>query len=143
MLFNKCDTIFHAFLLLVGEADLGGEDSVVSKQGEFTPDDEKDENDIPTLYIRQIPLVYRKIIILFLLIVCFGLLASMTFWDMLWLRLTNECTTKDPGIYCYPIAIDPFNTGTMNINDEKPIVNCSIWERASVHFDCYQFVYDF
>ena len=124
----------------------GGEDGIVSKQGEYTPDDEKDENDIPTLYIRLIPLVYREIIVLFLLIVCFGLLALVTLWDMFWLKLTTVCT-EDTDIHCFPIAIDPNSTDGLNITDEMPIVDCSIWQggdvSALVRFNCYQFVYDF
>ena len=124
----------------------GGEDGVVSKHGEYTPDDHRDANDIPTLYIRQIPLVYREILVLFLLIICFGLLALVTFWDMFWLRLTTVCT-EDPEIYCFPIAVDPNDTDALNITDEMPIVDCSIGQRgavlALVNFNCYQFVYDF
>ena len=124
----------------------GGEDGIVCKNSDYVPDIEKDPNHIPTLYIRLIPLVYQEIIVLFLLIVCFGLLSLVTFWDMFWFKFTTACT-EDPEIYCFPIAIDPNNTEVLNITEEMPIGDCSIWRSGDVSplvaFNCYQFVYDF
>jgi hypothetical protein len=128
----------------------GGPLGVVERRDDDYKPDKKDDNDIPTLYIRDKKLTYGAIMVLSMLITTFGILTLSSAVNLSLIRITHVCS-EDPNIHCYPqliseanaTAIRQFNI-TININE--PILDCTFWDSegvsSQVTFDCFQFIYN-
>ena len=112
--------------------------------------DKRDNNDIPTLYIRDKKLTYGAIMVLSMLTVTFGILTLSSAVNLSLIRITHVCS-KDPNIYCYPQLIREANETIVRqfniiININEPILDCAFWDSEGVSnqvtFACFQFIYN-
>ena len=128
----------------------GGPLGIVERHDDDYKPDKTDDNDIPTLYIRDKKLTYGAIMVLSMLIVTFGILTLSSAVNLSLIRITHACK-EDPHIDCYPqliseaneIIVSQFN---ISINIDEPILDCAFWNSdgvsSQVTFDCFQFVYN-
>ena len=105
----------------------------------------KDKNDIPKFTLRKTKLSYGAVMVLFVLIATFGILAVGSALDLTLLSVTHICS-EDPTIDCYPQLISGANATGLNISIEEPITDCTFWNSDGVServtFQCYQFVFN-
>ena len=79
----------------------GGPLGIIERRDNDYKPDETDDNDIPTLYIRDKKLTYGAIMVLSMLIVTFGILTLSSAVNLSLIRIIHVCS-EDPNIYCYP-----------------------------------------
>jgi hypothetical protein len=128
----------------------GGPLGVVERRDDDYKPDKRDENNIPTLYIRNKKLTYGAIMVLSMLIVTFGILTLSSAVNLSLIRITHVCS-EDPSIYCYPQLISEANATAIRqfniiINVNEPILDCAFWDSEGVSslvtFACFRFVYN-
>ena len=128
----------------------GGPLGVVERRDDDYKPDKRDNNDIPTLYIRDKKLTYGAIMVLSMLIVTFGILTLSSAVNLSLIRITHVCS-EDPNIYCYPQLISEANETIVHqfniiIDINEPILDCAFWDSkgvsSQVTFDCFRFVYN-
>ena len=128
----------------------GGPLGVVERRDDEYKPDQRDSNDIPTLYIREKKLTYGAIMVLWMLIVTFGILTLSSAVNLSLVRITHVCS-EDPNIYCYPQLIREANETIVRqfniiIDISEPILDCAFWNSegvsSQVTFDCFRFGYN-
>jgi hypothetical protein len=129
----------------------GGPLGIVQRHGDTYKRDTQDDNDVPTLYIRNEKLSYGVVMVLSMIIATFGILTLTSAVNLSLLKITRVCS-EDSYIDCYPQLIYGANetiVGLFNItiNTDEPILDCTFWDSegvsSQVTFVCFQFVYDF
>ena len=125
----------------------GGPLGIVERRDDGYQPDSKDDNNIPTLYIRNTKISYGGIMVLSLIIVTFGILTLSSATNLSLLRITHVCS-EDPYIDCYPQLISGANETLLDllnltINIDQPILDCAPWNSegvsSQVTFTCFQF----
>ena len=108
----------------------------------------KDEKGISKLFIRNIKLSDTEVSHLSILIFIFCLLAGITAWDVYFLEETYACS-DDPGINCYPVAVnDSADNTDLDLDEaqEHPITDCSFWNSegvsSRVSIKCFRWIYN-
>ena len=105
----------------------------------------KDRNKVHTFTLRKRKLSYEATMVLFVIIVAFGVLSVGSALDLTLLSVTHICS-EDPGIDCYPQLIQGANKTGLNISTTEPIKDCTFWNSDGVServtFDCYQFAFN-
>ena len=81
----------------------GGPLGILERLDKYEEDD-IDDNDIPTLHICKKKISYGSIMLLFMLIVGFGILALSSASNLALIQVTHICS-EDPDIDCYPQLI--------------------------------------
>ena len=128
------------------KTSFGPKESILDRFPEYKEDEEGMYGN-SKIYLRNRELNYREISILAILITTFGLLAAITAWDSYFLDITYVCSVQ-PGVYCFPIALDPDAEDDFNLTDVQKhrITDCSYWisENVSsrVSFTCFQWAFD-
>jgi hypothetical protein len=126
----------------------GGPLGIVERRDDEYKPDTKDDNKIPTLYIRNTKISYGGIMVLCLIIVTFGILTLSSATNLSLLRITHVCS-EDPHIDCYPQLIrganeTPINLLNLTVNTDEPILDCAPWNSegvsSQVTFTCFQFI---
>ena len=119
---------------------------VVQRHEDTYKMDTQDDNDIPTLYIRNEKLSYGAVMVLAMLIVTFGVLTLSSAVSLSLLRVTRVCS-EDPHIDCYPQLISGANTenfSNLTVSTDEPILDCAPWNSegvsSQVTFVCFRFV---
>ena len=110
-------------------------------------DTERDSNKITTMTLRRRRLSYGAMMVLFVLITTFGILAVGSALDLTLLSVTHICS-EDPMLDCFPQLIQGANDSSLNmtITTDEPIQDCNYWNSEGVSdkitFVCYQFVFN-
>ena len=127
----------------------GGPLGIVERRDDDYKPDMADNNNIPTLYIRNTKISYGGIMVLSLIIITFGILTLSSAANLSLLRITHVCS-EDPNIDCYPQLISGANETLVDmlnitINIDEPILDCAPWNSegvsSQVTFTCFQFIY--
>ena len=96
-----------------------------------------------TLYGKR--LSYGAIVVLFVVITTFWVLALGSGLNFALLSVTHTCS-EDRQIDCYPQLLQGANDTGLNITTSTPIQDCSFWKNKEiagrVNFVCYQYILD-
>ena len=119
---------------------------VVQRHEDTYKTDTQDDNDIPTLYIRNEKLSYGAVMVLAMVIVTFRVLTLSSAVSLSLLRVTRACS-EDPRIDCYPQLISGANTenfSNLTISIDESILDCAPWNSegvsSQVTFICFRFM---
>ena len=127
----------------------GGPLGILERLDKYEEDD-TDDNDIPTLHIRKKKISYGSIMLLFMLIVGFGILALSSASNLALIQVTHICS-EDPDIDCYPQLIRGANETIIDlynitIDISQPLQDCFFFNSevvsTQITFDCFKFVYN-
>ena len=103
-----------------------------------------DINNVHVFTLRKRKLSYGAIMVLFVLLATFAVLAVGSALDITLLSVTHICS-EDPEIDCYPQLIRGADNTGLNISTDEPILDCTFWNSDGVServtFVCYQFVF--
>ena len=107
--------------------------------------DSNNDSNPTTIHRHERRLSHRVTVVLFIIVVTFGILAVGSALDLTLLFVTHICT-EDPNTDCYPQLIRGANGTGLNINIDEPIQDCTFWNSEGVSnrvtFVCYQFVFN-
>jgi hypothetical protein len=107
----------------------------------------RDPNNIPTMTLRRRTLSYGGTMVLFVLIITFGILAVGSALDIALLSVTHVCS-ENPTVDCFPQLLPGENDAGLNmtISLDEPVRDCSYWNSKGVThkitFVCYQVALD-
>ena len=126
---------------------LGREEGVVERHNDDYRSDEDSEGKVfAPIYIRNKSLTSTEVSILSTLVFTFGLLISITAFDIYFLDVSYACT-DDNSFSCFVLPVNAdSNRSELGITNER-ISSCSPWENTNisdqVYVVCYKWIYNF
>ena len=101
------------------------------------------------LYIGKTKMEDLDVIILGVVIICFGLLLLTAAYSSFLLKVTRTCTDDSAATYCFLQFINkdaPNNPAISEQNLTYPITDCSLWDNPDfapfITFECFAFSYN-
>lgn len=125
---------------------LGKQEGVVERFNTYRHD-ELDVDHLPKLYIRNKELTPYEAYLLALLILTFGILISITAFDLYFLDITHSCT-EDPSLHCFVARVQYLSPNATeldpNVTNER-VTDCQYWtsnDNISVGFTCFRWAFN-